>query len=257
MRELQEADMHLRECMKAVHGQEFNRDDMGIFWGYLQHMGLHDGALVITAPKRRGIVNCMPHRWTVPESMRSRYLKEAHDSILGGHIGVFKTAERIKQLSHWWPSMDLDTENHVKQCKVCQRASNKGQQPRLSLQSLPATTRPNARVHFDMMGPLKGRNGTKKWVLVGTDAFTNIVCLTVLEDKSASSVSKAIMRDWVYIYGVPSLIFSDQGGEFCADLQKKLWQNDDAVPPAGQQTGRGVQQGDGGVPEEGARAGRG
>ena len=56
----------------------------------------------------------------------------------------------------WWPGLDLDLENEVKQCSVCQ-----------SLRNNPApapahpwewTAQPWSRLHLDYAGPIHGEN---------------------------------------------------------------------------------------------------
>ena len=60
-------------------------------------------------------------------------------------------------------------------------------------------------------------------MLVMTDALTKIVRLRAITSKDATVVASAILQDWVYIYGVPKVIISDQGKEFCNELAKALW----------------------------------
>ena len=43
----------------------------------------------------------------VPESLRIRVMKVAHDSIFGEHLGVKKTKDRI-QTNFYWPRMHND-----------------------------------------------------------------------------------------------------------------------------------------------------
>ena len=88
-------------------------------------MILQDGALMIQVQPRRGIVTGSLRRFVAPDSMQPRLLREAHNSIVAGHGGFFKTAERIKEL-YWWPGMDLDISRHVAECQVCQQTTEKG-----------------------------------------------------------------------------------------------------------------------------------
>ena len=37
-------------------------------------------------------------------------------------------------------------------------------------------------------------------------------------------MANAILKDWIFVYSVPSNIISDGGREFANDLQKTLWQ---------------------------------
>jgi transposase InsO family protein len=61
-------------------------------------------------------------------------------------------------------------------------------------------------------------------IVVMTDAFTKIVRLAIIPDKTAETVAKIIMNDWIFVYGVPKCIMTDQGLEFCNKLQTQLWE---------------------------------
>ena len=55
-----------------------------------------------------------------PESIQADILQSAHNSRLGGHMGIYKTSQRIIG-SYFWPSMNHDVEQHVKSCIDCQK----------------------------------------------------------------------------------------------------------------------------------------
>ena len=223
MMDLQRDDPQLMECVKAKKGLEADKEKMGPYAEVLHLLTLdQEGVLRIEVKPRKGIIARSLLKWVAPPSMQPRLIREAHNSMLGGHGGVFKTAERIKEL-YWWPAMDADIKEHVARCKVCQATSSKGALVDPEPGSHPQPTRPNQRVHVDLFGSLVGEDGCKKMILVATDAFTKIVRLSIIRDKTAETVAAAIMRDWIFIYGVPSLIFSDGGKEFCNELQNTLW----------------------------------
>ena len=54
-------------------------------------------------------------RIVVPRSLQPQILQAAHNSLLGGHMGIFKTIKRI--LCHYyWPGMHNDVSTHIKNC---------------------------------------------------------------------------------------------------------------------------------------------
>ena len=222
MRDLQYLDKQIRECIKAREGVPFNKEAMGELLPYLESFVLHNGVLQIQVKQRKGLRGGSLRRWVVPSSMRPKLIHEGHNSAMGGHSGFFKTSERVKEL-FWWPGIDKDIEAHIRQCVVCHKASDKGRTGPQDPQTLPDTSRPNERVHADLYGPSRGRDGTQKYILVATDAFTKIVRLSILPDKTAASVAKALVEDWVFIYGVPAQIHTDQGGDFKNQLATAVW----------------------------------
>jgi hypothetical protein len=65
---------------------------------------------------------------------------------------------------------------------------------------------------------------SSSFILGITDAFSKFVRFTVIPDKSAVLVARALWVHWLVIFGVPQTIVSDQGMEFLNDLQATLWE---------------------------------
>ena len=179
------------------------------------------GVLRISARPRKGFPT-MRDRVVAPQVLRPFLIKQGHDAELAGHGGFFKTRERIAN-DFWWPLMDKDVEAHVQACDPCKQAGRHAPAPSTGISPLPQPVRPNDRIHVDLFGPLLNEKQEKRFVLVITDAFTKIVRLRSIPDKQSKTVADAIVRSWIYIFGVPRTIFSDQGREFCNTLAKDLW----------------------------------
>ena len=130
-------------------------------------------------------------------------------------------AERIREVI-WWPSIDKDVREHVEKCPSCGACPHNTQTPAKADGNLPQCQAPNQRVHVDLFGPLKTSQGGHKFVLVYTDAFTRLCRLMAIPDKSASTVADAILQ-WLYLFGIPKAIVSDQGKEFCNKLAEHLY----------------------------------
>lgn len=162
------------------------------------------------------------HRVAVPFGLRADILRMAHASPYGGHGGVFKTTERIRD-SFYWPNMEADVNAFIKRCDPCQRTARKTAAPTTPLQPLPLLNGPNERVHIDLFGPIKDSVDGNNYVLVITDAFSKRANLVPIRGKSATTVTKALLKHHLYVYGVPRQFHSDMGNEFCSELQKLLW----------------------------------
>ena len=83
----------------------------------------------------------------------------AHNTPVGGHSGILKVAERVKD-TFWWPNMKGDIEKHVSGCETCRHASAKYQTPSPPLK--PSVLPPNIgfRYHSDLFGPLTDKAGS-------------------------------------------------------------------------------------------------
>ena len=140
-------------------------------------------------------------RIVVPPQGRPKVLDELHQ----GHPGI----ARMKALARsfvWWPGIDKELENKVKQCDSCQK-----------YQHLPATApiqpwefpkRPWSRIHIDYAGPIDGL-----MFLVVVDAYSK--WMEVHTTKQANSKNTiTILRSIFATHGLPELIVSDNGTPF-------------------------------------------
>ena len=132
-----------------------------------------------------------------------------------------RTAERIRE-QFWWPNLDRDVARHVQECVTCQATSNKDAPHHAQHDTFPLARGPNQRLHVDLFGPIKDREGRPKYILGMTDAFTKILRLKAIDSKSAAEVAMAIWTDWMAIYGIPQTIMSDNGKEFVNKLQSSI-----------------------------------
>jgi transposase InsO family protein len=184
-------------------------------------MGIQDGLVGFFLPPRKGFARDKRFRLLPPKSMYEGLLKQAHDDALAGHGGEFATGEQIR-LRFWWPGITNAVRDHVDKCKVCDENRRKKEAP-AAIRPLPVPRRPNQRVHADLWGPHKDTNGNKKWVCVITDAFSKLVSLYIQDAKDATSTAASLL-DWCKHYGIPELVVTDQGLEFCNNTVKELWE---------------------------------
>ena len=170
--------------------------------------------LHIKTNPRKGINDYTAYKVVVPTAMRPMLLRRlmTHSSAdtpatsrqkkeCGKGIGG---QQCIKTSSIMWTSV---------QC--VRRTSIKGTARDVPQVPLPETRGPNERVHLDLFGPLQDPGKKKKYVCVITCAFTKIVRLAIVESKNAEEIAEAFVKEWIYLYGVPQSIVTDQGLEFC------------------------------------------
>jgi transposase InsO family protein len=118
--------------------------------------------------------------------------------------------------------MDADIDKHIATCVMCQAATNKNTTNLPPLVPLPEPRGPNRRVHCDSWGPV--RSSTKKnwYIMVVTDAFTKFATAVAIPGKEAMHVAPALLSHF-YTFGIPMQLVTDQGREYCNELEKHLW----------------------------------
>jgi len=79
-------------------------------------------------------------------------------------LGIVKIKAIARQY-FWWPKIDKEVEEYVKDCEACKvTASNSNKSPLIKFQE---TEFPFDRIHIDFAGPFKG-----KTYLILIDVFT-------------------------------------------------------------------------------------
>ena len=89
----------------------------------------------------------------VPEKLRRPIMEVAHGSIMGGHMGIKKTTDKI-QSAFYWPGIQGDVTRFCKSCDVCQKTVSKGSVPKVPLEKMPLIDKPFKRVAKDLFGPI-------------------------------------------------------------------------------------------------------
>ena len=85
----------------------------------------------------------------VPVQLRPRIMEVAQGSIMGGHLGIKKTTDKIESAFYWSGIQSC------KSCDVCQKTVNKGSVPKVPLQKMPLIDKPFKRVAIDLVGPIR------------------------------------------------------------------------------------------------------
>ena len=156
-----------------------------------------------------------------PASKIADLIASSHSSLLGGHDGVDKTAQRLLQ-SHWFPGLYSEVNYFIDNCPVCIKMKKKAPESNTYLHSLKQPDQVFERCHLDLFGPIQGRDKSKKYILTCVDAFSKFAIFKAIENKEAKTVAKAFFEHWVTIFGSPLSIVTDMGTDFHTQIMKEL-----------------------------------
>jgi len=218
----QQADPFIQEAIKAAKQLPHTPQAMGPLVNWLPNLQVHQDILYVSLKGRKGFMEQSSLlRIVAPDSMKAQLIAKAHNHPQGTHLGVSRTMEAIRQ-HMWWPNMTDDIQAFIQRCQACQ--TTQPRRPEMPPGYFPPPPGPNHRVHADLFGPVKDAAGDKSFILVITDAFSRLVSLESIPSKSAEDTAHALLQGWCYIYGIPKVFVTDQGKEFCNEVQERLWQ---------------------------------
>lgn len=159
---------------------------------------------------------------TIPEIQRRKdIMEEAHSSKIGGHKGITKTYNRIRQ-NFYWDNMKTDIQNYINQCLQCQTKKLvrvKTKQPML-ITDTPFFS--FEKISMDIVGPLPETSKGNSYILTIQDHLTKFSLAIALKSITSVQVADALLKYFICIFGAPKIILTDQGTNFTSNLMKRF-----------------------------------
>jgi hypothetical protein len=161
----------------------------------------------------------------VPKSdaLRTRLIRECHDSATAGHLGRDKTVEQM-QRRFFWHGMTSRVGEYVTTCEACQR--NKPSQ-RLTPGLLMPIASPTRAAHtwtMDLITQLPKSRGGNDAIVVWVCKFTKLrhyaACKTAI---GAPALARLFLSTVVRQHGMPERIISDRDPRFTAHFWRAFW----------------------------------
>ena len=149
----------------------------------------------------------------VPKRLVRDVLEGIHDKL--GHQGVDRTMARINR-DYTWKNRYKEVRKYIQECEKCQRCKDVGRKPNIIMGELKAS-RPCELVFLDFVSLDKASDGRES-VLVITDAYTKYAKAIPTKNQLAVTVAKILMNEWVFSFGTPERIHTDQGRNFQAEV---------------------------------------
>jgi len=140
-----------------------------------------------------------------------KILEQYHNEI-AGHIGLNKLIFKLKRDNHDWPQMRQHARQFIRQCDVCQKASDTKIKMNVPLFTT-STYDPMERLNIDTIGPLTEDEDGYKYILVVIDTFTRWIELYPLRTLEATEAAKVLIQHFGR-YGLAVELLSDNGSQF-------------------------------------------
>ena len=161
-------------------------------------------------PKRKGKRKYkFSERIVVPKSLVNDLISSAH----APHFGVRKTYEFINE-KYYWKKMYIDIKKFCNSCPNCIQSKPKSVLTKTSMISK-ADYAPGEFISIDIVGKLPRSLDGKYYILTIIDHFSRFLDSFSLTNITSSSIIKCL-EIYFSRYGIPKIILSDNGTNFCS-----------------------------------------
>ncbi|XP_025116167.1 uncharacterized protein LOC112577326 [Pomacea canaliculata] len=210
---MQRDDPTLDQCRKQV--AKYTEDDEKIRFE-------EKGGVLYRIFRQRNFHNGQPVRQVlVPAPLRRSVMDVAHSSIMGGHLGVRKTLDKVTA-AFYWPGISGDVTRFCQSCDACQKTVHKGKVAKVPLQKMPLIDVPFKRVAVDLIGEIKPASESgHRYILTLVDYATRYPEAVPLKKIDTETVAEALIGIFSRL-GVPEEILSDLGPQFVSECMKEV-----------------------------------
>lgn len=152
-------------------------------------------------------------RELVKKNDRSKLIKENHDSPTSGHLGIFKTYNRLTE-KYYWPKMKSDVVRYINRCNICAKTKPEQKLPTGQMGTKSIANRPWESISVDIIGPLPRSTKGFTFILVVLDIFSKFVRTFPMRKANTANIINHLENDIFLIHGVPNNIITDNGVQF-------------------------------------------
>ena len=153
----------------------------------------------------------------VPPSKIDVFLDQYHTSLLGGHSGITKCYQTLKQRIYC-PNLPYYVRLYIISCHICQlfKGSKKFDRPLMRrFYDINTPTMTNISMDIKYMPPSKS---PYKYILVLLCDISNFLVATPMKKATAEEVCSILFDNFIAYYAVPKRIICDQDPAFMSSL---------------------------------------
>ena len=188
------------------------------YWILWDSLTVKDGVLCRLFNRKNGTDEHV--QLIAPKEMQHDILRQMHNNVLSGHLGVRKTKEKLSKCYYWF-NLRQDVNLHVRRCDTCAADKLPSKTPRASMGHL-SSGAPWDTLALDYLGPLPETDRGNKYILVITDHFTKYVEVIPVPNQLAEDCASRLVNEVIARWGTPLRIHSDQGATFESRVFKEL-----------------------------------
>ena len=160
----------------------------------------------------------------VPPSKIDIFLDQYHTSLLGGHSGITKCYQTLKQ-RFYCPNLPYYVRLYIISCHICQlfKGSKKFDRPLMRrFYDINTPTMTNISMDIKHMPPSKS---PYKYILVLLCDISNFLVATPMKKATAEEVCSILFDNFMAYYAVPMRIICDQNPAFMSSFMPMVFQS--------------------------------
>ena len=212
-------EMKAREVKPTWDEVTGQSNEFKSLWAQWENLEVDENGLLVR--KLTGPGSLRRTQLVIPKALVELVLKEMHDSVTAGHMGVRRTLACARLRFYWYKQRET-VEMWCRGCTKCAaRKSGSAKKHRASLRKN-ITGEPFARIGIDISGPYNPTQDGNKYLLVVSDYFTKWVEAYPMRDMEAKTVAEVLVTEFISRMGVPMVIHSDQGRNFESKLFQQM-----------------------------------
>ena len=158
------------------------------YWSHREELAVHNGVLFKGS------------RVVIPQLLRPEVKSRIHSSHLGVEACLRKARDTV-----FWPGMNAEVRNQIKQCSICNEFQAKNQ--KLPMQSHKLPDRPWSRVAEDQF-----KLHSQDYIVL-VDFYSDFIEVKKSEESTSSSVVEFVKEQFSR-YGIPDSLGTDNGAQF-------------------------------------------
>lgn len=156
----------------------------------------------------------------MPPPLRYEVLVNAHDDLAGGHLGVYKTYEKLRD-RYYWRGMYKDVEHWVRLCNDCPTRKKPRNKLRAPLLPIPVSAA-YERMAVDILGPLPVTWKGNRYIVVFVEYLTKWPEIFPVKNIEAITTARLITDEIIPRHGAPRTLLSDRGSNFLSAIVKEV-----------------------------------
>lgn len=151
---------------------------------------------------------------------RIKLIEDSHNSLVGGHAGVYRTFKFLRE-KYQWPHLMMDVAKYIKNCKKCQ-INKHIISTKVPMAITSTSEEVFSKVYLDIVGPLNTSARGNKYILTMIDDLSRYTMAQPMVSQDAETVARTLFDHFISVVGSPKIYVTDLGSNFTSKLFASL-----------------------------------